>query len=291
MRIAANVGLTLLVIVAVAVAIGGMEGLSGPGLGGGIAWAIAAALIMLIWLPRWPVGRKNFAAANNALFAEHSLGFTELSTRNPSAHQLGQQIIATLRRVGSGLANDTALIAEFNAKPRLAQLNVIAMAMIDLKQSPMLAEPWEPAQAVGAEGPSTQAIASARDALFNKHGVAINIPERAFRIEGGCLIDAADEAALDKEPPPPPVDLMRQAIYGSFAFFLEQTKDEKVDFNEYHLLVLKSYVTAISIPISTAEPVVAIARFAELPQGWEQWTVSAIVDELFRMVHPQIYKK
>lgn len=291
MRIATNVGVTLLVVVAAAAGIGALERLWGPGLHGAIGWVIAVGLILLAWLPRWPVGRKRLAVANNALFAEHSLGFTELSARNPSAHQLGQQIIATLRRLGTGLANDTTLIEEFNATPRLAQLNVIAMAMIDLKQSPMLAEPWEPPQALGAEGPSPQAVAAARDALFNKYNVAITIPDRAFRIEGGCLIDGGGVAASATSPPPPPVDLMRQAIYGSFAFFLEQTKDEKVDFNEYHLLVLNSYVTAISIPISTAEPVVAIARFADLPQGWEQWPVSTIVDELFRMVHPQIYKK
>jgi len=35
---------------------------------------------------------------------------------------------------------------------------------------------------------------------------------------------------------------------------------------------------------------VAMARFSELPKGWEQWAMSAIVDELFRKVHDQIYK-
>jgi hypothetical protein len=289
MRIAANIGLTVLVVIAGAAGIGLLERLYGQGPHRGIGWAVVAALILSIWLPKWRVTRKSVAVANNALFAEHSLGFVELSPRNPSAHQLGQQLITTMRRLGTGLANDPALIEAFNGKPRLAQLNLIAMAMIDLKQSAMLGEPWEPPSALAAEGPSAHAVATARDELFNRHGVAITIPERQFRIEGGCLLDAG-EVVPPAKPPPPPPDLMRQAIYGSFAFFLEQTKDEKVDFNEYHLLVLKSYVATISIPISTAEPIVAVARFSELPKGWEQWAVSAIVDELFRMVHDQIYK-
>jgi hypothetical protein len=290
MRMAANIGFTVLVIVAGAAGVGVLETLYGQGAHRAIGWALVAGAILLIWLPKWPVSQKSITAASNALFAEHSLGFTELSPRNPSAHQLGQQLIATMRRQGNGLANDATLIEEFNGKPRLAQLNLIAMAMIDLKQSAMLGEPWETPIAPTAEGPSARAVAAARDQIFNKHGVAITIPERQFRIEGGCLLDAGDVAPPPKSPPPPP-DLMRQAIYGSFAFFLEQTKDEKVDFSEYHLLVLKSYVTAISIPISTAEPIVAVARLADLPKGWEQWAVSAIVDELFRMVHDQIYKK
>jgi hypothetical protein len=156
-----------------------------------------------------------------------------------------------------------------------------------------IAHAWgnlETPNAQATEGASARAVAAATEAIFGKHGVAIAVPERRFRIEGGCLLDAGDLAPPPKSPPPPP-DLMRQAIYGAFAFFLEQTKDEKVDFNEYYLLVLKSYVTAISIPISTAEPIVAMARLADLPKGWEQWAVSAIVDELFRMVHDQIYKK
>jgi len=290
MRIAANIGLTVLVIVAGAAGVGVLETLYGRGAHRVIGWALVALVILLIWVPKWPVSRKSITAANNALFAEHSLGFTELTPRNPSAHQLGQQLMVTLRRLGTGLANDATLIEEFNSKPRLAQLNLIAMAMIDLKQSAMLGEPWETPSAPTAEGPSERAVAAARDEIFNKHGVAITIPDRQFRIEGGCLLDAGDVAPPPKAPPPPP-DLMRQAIYGSFAFFLEQTKDEKVDFREYHLLVLKSYVTAISIPIGTAEPIVAVARLADLPNGWEQWAVSAIVDELFRMVHDQIYKK
>jgi hypothetical protein len=278
MRMAAKIGLTVVVIVAGAAAIGVFESLYGQGPHRVVGWAIVALLILLIWLPKWPVSQKSIATANNALFAEHALGFIELTPRNPSAHQLGQQLISTMRRLGTGLANDTAVIEDFNGKNRLAQLNLIAMAMIDLKQSPMLGETWETPNA------------HATEAIFGKHGVAIAVPERRFRIEGGCLLDAGDLAPPPKSPPPPP-DLMRQAIYGAFAFFLEQTKDEKVDFNEYHLLVLKSYVTAISIPISTAEPIVAMARLADLPKGWEQWAVSAIVDELFRMVHDQIYKK
>jgi len=288
-RIAANIGLTVLVILAGAASVGLIERSAGQGPHGAIAWAVVAALILLIWLPKWPVGRKRIAAANNALFAEHALGFIELTPRNPSAHQLGQQLLATMRRLGTGLTNDTSLVEDFNGRHRLAQLNLIAMAMIDLKQSAMLGEPWEPANGLAAEGPSARALAAARDDLFNKHGVAISIPERRFRIEGGCLLDGG-AAPPPAQAPPPPADLMRQAIYGAFAFFLEQTKDERVDFNEYHLLVLKSYVTTISIPISTAEPIVAMARFSELPKGWEQWAVSAIVDELFRRVHDQIYK-
>jgi len=290
MRTAAKIGLTVVVIIAGAAAIGLLERLYGQGPHRAIGWAIVGVLILLIWVPKWPVGRKRIAAANNALLAEHALGFVELTPRNPSAHQLGQQLIGTMRRLGTGLANDTALIEDFNAKNRLAQLNLIATAMIDLKQSAMLGEAWEPASAQAAEGPSARAVAAASEAIFNKHGVAISIPERRFRIEGGCLLDAADIAPPPKSPPPAP-DLMRQAIYGAFAFFLEQTKDEKIDFNEYHLLVLKSYVAAISIPISTTEPIVAVTRLSDLPKGWEQWAVSAIVDELFRMVHDQIYKK
>jgi hypothetical protein len=290
MRMAAKIGLTVVVIVAGAAAIGVFESLYGQGPHRVVGWAIVALLILLIWLPKWPVSQKSIATANNALFAEHALGFIELTPRNPSAHQLGQQLISTMRRLGTGLANDTAVIEDFNGKNRLAQLNLIAMAMIDLKQSPMLGETWETPNAQATEGASARAVAAATEAIFGKHGVAIAVPERRFRIEGGCLLDAGDLAPPPKSPPPPP-DLMRQAIYGAFAFFLEQTKDEKVDFNEYHLLVLKSYVTAISIPISTAEPIVAMARLADLPKGWEQWAVSAIVDELFRMVHDQIYKK
>jgi hypothetical protein len=290
MRIAANVGLTVLVIFAGAAAIGALERLYGQGPHRVIGWASVAALLLLIWLPKWPVSRRSIVAANNALYAEHALGFVELTPRNPSAHQLGQQLISTLRRLGTGLANDAALIEDFNGKNRLAQLNLIAMAMIDLKQSPMLGEAWETPNIQTTEGPAARAVAAAGAAIFNKHGIAVSVPERRFRIEGGCLLDAGDIVPPPKPPPPPP-DLMRQAIYGSFAFFLEQTKDEKVDFNEYHLLVLKSYVTAISIPISTAEPIVAVARLADLPKGWEQWAMSAIVDELFRMVHYQIYKK
>jgi hypothetical protein len=290
MRIAANVGLTVLVIFAGAAAIGALERLYGQGPHRVIGWASVAALLLLIWLPKWPVSRRSIVAANNALYAEHALGFVELTPRNPSAHQLGQQLISTLRRLGTGLANDAALIEDFNGKNRPAQLNLIAMAMIDLKQSPMLGEAWETPNIRTTEGPAARAVAAAGAAIFNKHGIAVSVPERRFRIEGGCLLDAGDIVPPPKPPPPPP-DLMRQAIYGSFAFFLEQTKDEKVDFNEYHLLVLKSYVTAISIPISTAEPIVAVARLADLPKGWEQWAMSAIVDELFRMVHYQIYKK
>ena len=291
MRVAASIGLTVLVVVAGAAGIGALEMLYGQGPHRAIGWAIVAALILLIWLPKWPVSRKSIAAANNALFAEHSLGFTELTTRNPSAHQLGQQLVITMRRLGTGLASDGMLIEEFNAKHRLAQLNLIAMAMIDLKQSAVLGEPWHAPNAPAREGPSASAVAAARDEIFNKHGVTITIPDRQFRIEGGCLLDASDVVSPPPKSPPPPPDLMRQAIYGSFAFFLEQTKDEKVDFNEYHLLVLKSYVATISIPISTAEPIVAVARFSDLPKGWEQWAVSAIVDQLFRMVHDQIYRK
>jgi hypothetical protein len=290
MRIAAKIGLTVVVIFAGAAGIGALESLYGQGPHRVIGWAIVAVLILLIWLPKWPVSRRRIAAANNALFAEHALGFVELTPRNPSAHQLGQQLISTMRRLGTGLANDAALIEDFNGKNRLAQLNLIAMAMIDLKQSAMLGEAWEPPNAQAAEGPSARAVAAASEAIFTKHGVTITVPDRRFRMEGGCLLDAGDIAPPPKSPPPPP-DLMRQAIYGAFAFFLEQTKDEKIDFNEYHLLVLKSYVTTISIPISTAEPIVALARLADLPKGWEQWAVSAIVDELFRMVHDQIYKK
>ena len=290
MRIAAKIGLTLLAMLAGAAGIGSLESLYGQGPHRVIGWAIVAVLILLIWLPKWPVSRKSIVAANNALYAEHALGFVELTPRNPSAHQLGQQLISTLRRLGTGLANDAALVEDFNGKNRPAQLNLIAMAMIDLKQSPMLGAAWETPNAQATEGPAARAVAAASEAIFNKHGIAVSIPDRRFRIEGGCLLDAGDVAPPPKPPPPPP-DLMRQAIYGSFAFFLEQTKDEKVDFNEYHLLVLKSYVTAISIPISTAEPIVALARLADLPKGWEQWAVSAIVDELFRMVQDQIYKK
>jgi hypothetical protein len=290
MRIAAKIGLTVVVIVAGAAGIGALEGRYGQGPHRAIGWAIVAVLILLIWLSKWPVSRKRIAAANNALFAEHALGFVELTPRNPSAHQLGQQLISTMRRLGTGLANDAALIDDFNGKNRLAQLNLIAMAMIELKQSAMLGEAWEPPNAQASEGPSARAVAAAGADIFNKHGVAIAIPDRRFRLEGGCLLDAADIAPPPKSPPPPP-DLMRQAIYGAFAFFLEQTKDEKIDFSEYHLLVLKSYVATVSIPISTAEPIVALARLADLPNGWEQWAVSAIVDELFRMVNDQIYKK
>jgi hypothetical protein len=290
MRIAAKIGLTVVVIIAGAAGIGALESLYGQGPHRVIGWAIVAVLILLIWLPKWPVSRRRIAAANNALFAEHALGFVELTPRNPSAHQLGQQLISTMRRLGTGLANDAALIEDFNGKNRLAQLNLIAMAMIDLKQSAMLGEAWEPANTQAAEGPSARAVAAASEAIFTKYGVSITVPDRRFRMEGGCLLDAGDIAPPPKSPPPPP-DLMRQAIYGAFAFFLEQTKDEKIDFNEYHLLVLKSYVTTISIPISTAEPIVALARLADLPKGWEQWAVSAIVDELFRMVNDQIYKK
>ena len=142
MRVAASIGLTVLVVVAGAAGIGALEMLYGQGPHRAIGWAIVAALILLIWLPKWPVSRKSIAAANNALFAEHSLGFTELTTRNPSAHQLGQQLVITMRRLGTGLASDGMLIEEFNAKHRLAQLNLIAMAMIDLKQSAVLGEPW-----------------------------------------------------------------------------------------------------------------------------------------------------
>ena len=137
--------------------------------------------------------------------------------------------------------------------------------MIDLKQSAVLGEPWHAPNALAREGPSASAVAAARDEIFNKHGVTITIPDRQFRIEGGCLLDASDVVSPPPKSPPPPPDLMRQAIYGSFAFFLEQTKDEKVDFNEYHLLVLKSYVATISIPISTAEPIVAWPTFQTSP--------------------------
>jgi len=292
MRTAAKIGSTVVVIVAGAAAVGLLERLYGQGPHRAIAWALVGVLILLIWVPKWPVSRKRIAAANNAVLAEHALGFVELTPRNPSAHQLGQQVISTMRRLGTGLANDAALIEDFNAKNRLEQLNLIATAMIDLKQSAMLGEAWEPANAQAAEGPSARAVAAARAAIFSKHGVAISIPERRFRIEGGCLLDAGDIAPPPpKSPPPPAPDLMRQAIYGAFAFFLEQTKDEKIDFNEYHLLVLKSYVATVSIPISTAEPIVAVTRLSDLPKGWEQWAVSAIVDELFRMVHDQIYKE
>lgn len=291
MRIAANVGLTVLVIVAGAAGIGLFERLYGQGPHRAIGWTIVAALILVIWVPKWPLSRKSIVGANNVLFAEHSLAFVELTPRNPSAHQLGQQLMSTMRRLGAGLSSDGTLIQEFNGKPRLAQLNLIALAMIDLKQSPMLGEAWEAPNPLQTEGPSARAVGAARDELFSKHGVTITIPDRQFRIEGGCLLDLSAAAPAPPPPPAPPPDLMRQAIYGAFAFFLEQTKDEKVDFNEYHLLVLKSYVATISIPISTAEPIVAMARFSELPKGWEQWAVSAIVDQLFRMVHEQIYKK
>jgi hypothetical protein len=290
MRVAAKIGLTALAVLAGAAGIGLLENLHGQGLHRAVGWGLVGLLVLLIWLSKWPLGRKRLAAAHNALLAEHALGFIELTARNPSAHQLGQQLIGTMRRLATPLANDAALIEEFNGKSRLVQLNIIAMAMVDLKQSPILGESWEAPTALAPEDPPARAVAAARDELFNKHGAAITIPDRRFRIEGGCLIDATD-AASPLRPPPPPPDLMRQAVYGSFAFFLEQTKDEKVDFNEYHLLVLKSYVATISIPISTAEPIVAVARFADLPSGWEQWAVSAIVDELFRLVHDQIYKK
>jgi len=287
MPIAANIGLTVLVIVAGAAAVGGLERLLGGGAHRAIGWAVAALLIVLIWVPTWPLVRKRAAGANNALYAEHALGFVELTERNPSAHQLGQQLISTVRRLNPDLGNDGAIIAAFNGKPRLSQLNLIAMAMMDLKQSAMLGDVWQPPSE--AAEPSPRAVAAASAEIFNKHGVQITIPERRFRIERGCLIDGSEAGAVPAPKPPPP-DLMRQAIYGAFAFFLEQTKDERVEFNDYHVLIFKSYVAAISIPISTAEPVVAIGRFADLPEGWEHWAVSAIVDELFRMVRDQIYK-
>jgi hypothetical protein len=288
MRIAANIGLTVLVVVAGAAGVGLLERLYGQGPHRVIGWATVAVLILFIWPPKWPVSRKTVRAACNALYAEHALGFVELTPRNPLAHQLGQQLIGTMR-LSSGLGNDAALIEDFNGKNRLAQLNLIAMAMIELKQSPLLGDAWETPHTRGVEGRAARAVATASEAIFNKHGIAVSIPDRRFRIEAGCLLDAGDTTPPPKSAPAP--DLMRQAIYGSFALFLERTKDEKVDFNEYHLLVLKSYVTTISIPISTAEPIVAVARLADLPKGWEQWAVSAIVDELFRMVHDQIYKK
>jgi hypothetical protein len=86
-------------------------------------------LILLIWMAKRPVNRKGIVAANNkALYAEHALGFVELTPRNPSAHQLGEQLISTMRRLGTGLANAAALIEDFNGKNRLAQLHLIAMA-------------------------------------------------------------------------------------------------------------------------------------------------------------------
>ena len=74
MRVAASIGLTVLVVVAGAAGIGALEMLYGQGPHRAIGWAIVAALILLIWLPKWPVSRKSIAAANTRCLTATLLG-------------------------------------------------------------------------------------------------------------------------------------------------------------------------------------------------------------------------
>jgi hypothetical protein len=287
MKSPAKIGLTILLVVAGTVAMGALDKLFGLGWGHVVGWAIVAGLMVVIWLPPWAARRERSDAAVNVVLAEHALGLLQLNTNNPAAHKLGYQIVTILRKAQKGPANDAQTVERFNGMARMEQLGLVAQAMAELQQAPMLGDlSWAPF-ASSMRVPSIRRIDAARTTVQNLHGISVAIPDRQLRIEGGCLLDAV--AVAPANPPPPP-DLLRQAIYGSFAFFLEQTKDEKVDFNEYHLLILNSYITAISIPTTAAEPTLAMARLADLPSGWEQWSVSAIVDQLFKMVQEQIYK-
>jgi hypothetical protein len=84
-------------------------------------------------------GNKGFAAANNALLAEHML--PSLTTQQKQRVQ--GQILHIYRAGGFPNISEDFVYTDFNSQPRLVQLNLIAMALNDLNiEPPLKGEFW-----------------------------------------------------------------------------------------------------------------------------------------------------
>ncbi len=148
-------------------------------------------------LQRLP-GQEKFAAATNAILAEHLLFTVELVPQNPFAKFLMDQIISVCQ--ASGVGNTGAVAIDFfNARSRFEQLNLIAMALAELDQVPMLGrEVWVPVRnpftaALNNEGH----VRAVKARLKSAYGVDVEFRRGKFRIERWGLRDTA----RDSDPP------------------------------------------------------------------------------------------
>ena len=132
------------------------------------------------WLRRFFLPRRDLAAANNALLAEHELSLVELVPENPFARQLATNILRTLTPLND---SDETLTREFNESTRMMQLVMVAHALAHIKPPSLEGESWhrvdDPFVADQVQYATINAFARR---LRARHRVSIRIPERHLEI-------------------------------------------------------------------------------------------------------------
>ena len=139
------------------------------------------------WLRRFFLPRRDLAAANNALLAEHELSLVELVPENPFARQLATNILRTLTPLND---SDETLTREFNESTRMMQLVMVAHAFAHIKPPSLEGESWHRVDdPFVADQVQYATINDFARRLRARHRVSITIPERRLEIVGGVLTD------------------------------------------------------------------------------------------------------
>lgn len=148
-----------------------------------------------------------YAAAFNALLAEHDLGYVELVRENPFAGELKDGIMSALRS-GDRTPYDAQYWEKiFNSSSRILQLNFIVYGFNELHMKPMLpGEDWMPIRNPFAINNIEGKIEKASRLLARRHRKMFQLRRSKFSLQGWGLEDLSYQKRPDltenNEPEP-----------------------------------------------------------------------------------------
>ncbi len=154
-------------------------------------WLIWTVLVvaLLVLVRRIRVSPKDFAAATNALLAEHHLSL-RLSETSEYPKQLAELLRNVTRATGFPNATDELVFGSFDRRDRFVQLNLIALALDHAGIDPEIpGEKWYPFRNPFLLKRDDSNIQTVSERIYRQCGIRLEVNEAKLRFDNDRIVD------------------------------------------------------------------------------------------------------